>query len=401
MTEPYEYTPDEKILIDNNFTGLDSEEWNNKIYTELKKSVRKYLIDINQQKCYYCKTLLKQGTSLIPIEHILDKASHPKYTFEPNNLTVSCTACNTNKGKTNTLLETLEPDNEYPSNPIDFNIVHAYFDTYDHHIRIDLGIFFIGQTSKGKKTIEVCKLYRSKLAEEKYLDLNSTNSNLEEICTKIVRTNDVKMKQSFEQEAHKIINNFDNMRNINELVQILAQGEMYDVIIHEFYTNVGVRDIIQSISLQQLVYYKNLICNTEIMNRIKFAIGRKKIHKHIKEQVVQLQLGKIHIEEFNKEMEAVLPVTDKIVDFKFNYLSAASQEITQLIGKLSRSNGRLRRLLLSIQPDIVIRLQKILGKIREENEFTLELQKILLLKEILEAEDTELNEYNNILKRLI
>jgi len=399
MTVTYEFTSDEKILIDNNFTGLDSEEWNKEVYTELKKSIRKYLIDINQQKCFYCKTLLKQGTSLIPIEHILDKSSHPKFTFEPINLTVSCTACNTNKGKINTLLKTLEASDEYPSDSKDFNIIHAYFDIYDRHIRIDRGIFFIGQTVKGKKTIEICKLYRSKLAEEKFLDLKA-NSNYHEICTKMVRTTDVKMKQLYEHEVQKIINSLDNAKNINELVQILAQGEIYDLIIREFY-NGGLRDSLQLISLQQLDNYKNLICNTEIIEKIKFVIGRKKIHKHIKEQVSQLQTGKIHAEDFNKEMEMVLSVSDKIVDFKISYLSAATQEVIQLIGKLSRSNGRLRRLLLSIEPDMVVRLQKTIEKIKEENEFILELKKLLLLKEIIEKEDIKLNEYNNILKRLI
>ncbi|WP_375103314.1 hypothetical protein ACDZ28_27600 [Paenibacillus sp. RS8] len=397
MTIPYEYTTIEQNMIAEHFNVLDSEDWNKNIFFQLKKRMRNYLINLNDKKCYYCKTKLKLGTSLIPIEHILDKSNNPRFTFEPKNLTISCQACNTNKGKTNTLHVHLNVNEEYPDCGESFNIVHAYFDTYSQHIDIESGVFFVALNEKGMKTIEICKLYRSKLTEEKFLDLQTEQLTL---CSDFARaTFDQSLSQQLEEEVLRILGDYDKARKLNELSQILGEGEVYNLIIRGFYGNKEILDCLQLVQVDELINYKNLICNTIIIQKIKHCTDSKRIRLQIKELVQFVQTGTLKSDEYIHEIKKIITITDDTTDLELGFLVTIPQKIITLISILSRANGKLKRLILAIERVTVLRLQGILDSILEEGEFTLQLRKILILKEILEIENVK--DYNNIFKDII
>lgn len=87
---------------------------------------------LSEQRCYcaFCEGLVNEGDA--PIEHISPKGLTPEFVFEPNNLVVSCTRCNstTIKGERPTIIGDVVPI--YQDN--DFCIVHPRLDNSDEHI---------------------------------------------------------------------------------------------------------------------------------------------------------------------------------------------------------------------------------------------------------------------------
>jgi len=61
------------------------------------EEIRSTLREETYSKCVYCESYI-DGVSFPHIEHILPKHSHTDLTFEWDNLTLACPACNTYKG---------------------------------------------------------------------------------------------------------------------------------------------------------------------------------------------------------------------------------------------------------------------------------------------------------------
>lgn len=126
---------------------------------------------LSEQECYcaFCEGLVNEGDA--PIEHISPKGLTPDFVFEPDNLVVSCTRCNstTIKGERPTIIDPVVPvyhDNE-------FCIVHPRLDNPDEHIIFQdeqRTIFELPRCSeKGRATIEFFRwnninAYRARVA---------------------------------------------------------------------------------------------------------------------------------------------------------------------------------------------------------------------------------------------
>jgi uncharacterized protein (TIGR02646 family) len=110
-------------------------------------------------RCCYCGIHLPTSHGRVwDAEHIVPKASHPQFLFEPKNLAVSCIDCNSSKLDTRILVNNAVVN--YPRTSDAFIIVHPHFDNIDDHIAVSLGKFYIPKTVKGEKTILICRLTR-------------------------------------------------------------------------------------------------------------------------------------------------------------------------------------------------------------------------------------------------
>lgn len=280
MTNPYTFTQDEIDLVRNNFNFIDSKLWTKEIFTELKRKIRLYLLTLNDKKCFYCKTDLVSGTNTIPIEHIVDKGNHPLYTFEPHNLTISCNLCNSGKGTTEVLFN---PNTTvYPFNNKDaFKIIHAYYDIYDLHIRIDSNVLHVGLSEKGHSTIEICKLFRSKLAEEKLLDYRLSISHESELLMeKLTRTKDPNEMARIINLVSKILDRFSVNDDSVRLISLMQQEENILLSVEKIRSKRVIAQIIDNITDMQLSYFEMFIRKIDIMKFLKNLISDRSIKKY-------------------------------------------------------------------------------------------------------------------------
>lgn len=163
ILKAYDLTDLEKKLVKNKFTCHT--DWDtSSSFDEIKKNIRDFLRNEQDNKCCYCKRELGFDIKEVDIEHIIPKSLHWKFTFEPLNLALSCPACNTKKGDTNILSKSIV---RYPKNSKKITIVHAHYDDYDKNINIIDNCIFEPLTKKGSHTITVCELFRLKIVEKK------------------------------------------------------------------------------------------------------------------------------------------------------------------------------------------------------------------------------------------
>lgn len=148
---------------------------------KLKKEIKEHYLNAQDNTCPYCqqKNPVKHNAAW-DTEHIIPKSSHPKLMFESINLCVSCKDCNTEKSDKNVLKnknrKTLSKKN------VDYIIVHPHLDSYDEHIKVIDGYYFIPITEKGRRTIETCGLLRFIY---EYTSYTSVNTSSKEKVTKL------------------------------------------------------------------------------------------------------------------------------------------------------------------------------------------------------------------------
>lgn len=164
LLQPYTPTNEEQILLRNNAVTT-ADDWTKSIYKSIKQRIKAHLLAQQNKICIYCRLKLSLAQYSPPIEHIVPKNLHHIFMFEQKNLTISCETCNRKKWQTETLVNPQVII--YPTSGAEFIIFHPYFDEYNDHIEILGGIFSKAKSSKGEKTIEICKLDRVDLAEER------------------------------------------------------------------------------------------------------------------------------------------------------------------------------------------------------------------------------------------
>lgn len=162
INNPYSFTEADSSLIKANFTK--HEDWDKSVFNTLRGDIRDSLRPEQSNKCCYCKKELGHDIKEVDIEHIIPKATYPKFTFEPKNLALSCPACNTIKGDKPVLSKKIVRHPEHSNN---HTIVHAHYDEYNKHILIHDGCVFEPISKKGSHTITVCELFRLKVVEKK------------------------------------------------------------------------------------------------------------------------------------------------------------------------------------------------------------------------------------------
>ena len=132
LNNPITYTTDEQTTINTVFATktTGSERWKDNKTRKIKQRISEHCLKEQQCYCAFCEGLVSEGDA--PIEHISPKGSTPDFVYEPMNLVVSCTRCNSPriKGEKPTIVGRV--DSVYTNNK--FCIVHPRLDNPDQHI---------------------------------------------------------------------------------------------------------------------------------------------------------------------------------------------------------------------------------------------------------------------------
>jgi uncharacterized protein (TIGR02646 family) len=195
----YDFKKEEITLIKDNFTT--HEDWDKNIYSTLKGEIRDALRPEQDNECCYCKRVLGYDIKEVDIEHIIPKATYPKFTFESKNLTLSCPACNTIKGDKAVLSKKIV---RHPSHSRNHTIVHAHYDEYHEHILIHDDCVFEPLTKKGSHTITTCELFRLKLVEKKAKASLSSKSEESELVNLIMNASQTELTDAMTELMKRI-----------------------------------------------------------------------------------------------------------------------------------------------------------------------------------------------------
>jgi len=162
------------------FAGLT---WKSRagVVTQFKGNLKAELRIIQHGLCCYCRRQLPNDPQDTDLEHIIEKAAHPTFTFEIRNLALSCTTCNGRKntafgrmcgkltkrslrsvgGATRVIRCPVLSSNVPPltiSSSTDFRWVHPHLDVFRDHITVRKGYIFQKRTLKGHRTIRGLEL---------------------------------------------------------------------------------------------------------------------------------------------------------------------------------------------------------------------------------------------------
>lgn len=136
------------------------ERTNDGVLSDLKKAIKDHYLKAQDYTCAYCRQRMEVAhNGAWDAEHIIPKASHPKFMFEPRNLCISCKDCNLIKTNKNVLKNKSRIN--FPSESSDYLIFHPHFDNYEDHVKIlSISGFYLPRTDKGRALVEVCGLLR-------------------------------------------------------------------------------------------------------------------------------------------------------------------------------------------------------------------------------------------------
>lgn len=156
--------------------------WNASNLLQARKRIKKYLMDICDYKCFFCRTKLE--VSEMTIEHIVCKNDYEIFAYKPENLILCCSKCNSLKNDINVFSNTvnevkIKKWDDYPLESSEYKIIHPYIDEYEDCI-LKERIKYIAKNSKGVETILAYKLYRISLAEKNSREANK-NEEIEKL----------------------------------------------------------------------------------------------------------------------------------------------------------------------------------------------------------------------------
>lgn len=139
--------------------------WADDRLADLKSRAKKHYITEQDNRCCYCdEQWLTEHGRVWDLEHVVPKAVHPDFMFEPRNLAAACPDCNNAKHDNETLTDPTVT--AYPSSAASFLVIHPHFDHWEEHIDKS-GLVFRPLSDKGTWTVKHCKLGRFAL---KYID---------------------------------------------------------------------------------------------------------------------------------------------------------------------------------------------------------------------------------------
>lgn len=163
IRSPVSYSESAREIVDwfNNLPADQKrpEQWNAEDVAPVRAEIKQHYIGEQNHRCCYCyvQNLTRHGR-VWDVEHIVARASHPFFLFEPRNLAVACPDCNNAKSDDPILVNSRIV--RYPNRGDRFTIVHPHFDRYEDHIGIIAGRIYWGKSKKGAATICMCNLYR-------------------------------------------------------------------------------------------------------------------------------------------------------------------------------------------------------------------------------------------------
>lgn len=161
----YVFSEAEKQKIADHYMCAD--DWTKDSFNNIKNKLREHLRVWQHNQCCYCRQNLGYDQRQSDLEHIVDKNGHWKFGFTPQNIALSCPACNSIKTNQEVLVDKKIDVSEYPTDGTSFKIVHPYFDRYSDHISILADSVYQSKSDKGTNLIAMCHLYRLKSVEEK------------------------------------------------------------------------------------------------------------------------------------------------------------------------------------------------------------------------------------------
>lgn len=200
IEQEYTFTEDECKVISNHFTNHS--DWGKNIFDSIKKNIIDHLRKEQNNKCCYCKKELGFDLKNVDIEHIVTKSDYPQFTFYGKNLALSCPGCNTIKGMKNVLSNNIV---FYPQTGNKFKIIHAHYDRYSEHIRIEKDSVYIALTAKGSETITYCELFRLQNVEERAKKFQASQKSTIATLTEELRTCSIDERDNFLNEIRKAL----------------------------------------------------------------------------------------------------------------------------------------------------------------------------------------------------
>lgn len=168
IDEEFSFNREQQDLINQKLADDDfvHSHWGSDDLQDIRSSLRRFYRRKQLGKCAFCLNEVSFiSAANAQVEHIAPKSLHRQFIFEPKNLCVICSDCNTIKRDQEVLNEVPEtvnnPDGRvrYPTVSSAFKIVHPHFDDYQLHI-IKRGKVYVDRTPKGQFTISACKLNR-------------------------------------------------------------------------------------------------------------------------------------------------------------------------------------------------------------------------------------------------
>lgn len=177
------------------YDGVSHEQWNSTegFIVNLRKTIRSHYLSQQKYRCAYCRMEKKEQHGLTwDVEHIIPKATHPKFLYEPENLAMACKECNIAKANKDVLVKPLSHSSSYPTKSEDYKIVHPHYDSYSENFEL---IVVEGRVThrpknshKAKETFLMCDLIRFSYAFAEWEDFNhaivSKFSHFVENCPK-------------------------------------------------------------------------------------------------------------------------------------------------------------------------------------------------------------------------
>lgn len=150
--------------------------WDSKaaVVVTFKKGIKESLRTSQKARCCFCRRPLAADDYAAHLEHFIEKAQHPAFTFEVQNIGLSCGTCNSQKNgyslrriarwkrrygtsyvpRCSTLSADVAAGSPLPAATLSYRWVHPHFDTYSLHIKIEKSWVFAGRTRKGVRTIK-------------------------------------------------------------------------------------------------------------------------------------------------------------------------------------------------------------------------------------------------------
>jgi len=179
-----------------------SESWSCIEVDRIKPIIRQHYALEQKTTCPYCQMQLRtvRGRSW-DVEHIIPRSYINSFMFEPLNLCIACVECNS--AKSNEKVTNSNAKKRYPK--LGYLIVHPHFDNYyEHIVPMHIGLFYFPKTSKGEKTIYVCKLNRF----YSYANFDDTLDDLDDLIvqlsTALCNTNNEKTKIAIRAQLREI-----------------------------------------------------------------------------------------------------------------------------------------------------------------------------------------------------
>lgn len=162
-----------------NYNGSEHTQWNHTSgpIVSIRDSIRQHYFLEQHFLCAYCRMEHKQRHGLTwDVEHIIPKATHPQFLYEPENLALACKECNISKDNKNVLTRQISKAASLPKNNSDYSIIHPHLDKYSDHMEIAVienKVFHRPKNKdKGKETFILCDLIRFSYSFGEWEDFN-------------------------------------------------------------------------------------------------------------------------------------------------------------------------------------------------------------------------------------